>query len=226
MGRLLTVAVAGVVAAGIANCASYAAARDGVLSGTLSSSPARATLDEIMIGANGTYIGRLLADRDSTIERWSANSARPVRVWIDSSVTISGAQAAYPAAVRSAFEQWSMTGIPLTFAFVSRERDADIRVRWTDHLDQKTGSTTWRTDRGGQLTSSDIVLATHVSDGHPLDTRGMRAIALHEVGHSLGLSHSDDPRDIMAPLVRVDGLSQSDRGTIKLLYSLPTGHIR
>ncbi len=227
VGRLLTVAVAAVAAADIANCASYTAARNGTLNGTLlSASPARATLDEILIGADGTYIGRLLADRDSTIERWPANSARPLRIWIDSSSTIAGDQATYPAAVRGAFQQWATTGIPLTFAFVSSDRDADIRVRWTNHLDHKTGSTTWRTDRSGQLTTSDIILATHVSDGHPLDSRGMRAIALHEVGHALGLSHSDDPHDIMAPLVRVDGLSQSDRGTIKLLYSLPAGHIR
>jgi len=65
----------------------------------------------------------------------------------------------------------------------------------------------------------------HASDGHPLDSRGMRAIALHEVGHALGLSHSLNERDIMAPLVRVDGLSEQDRGTIKLLYSLPAGQV-
>lgn len=230
VGRVLTVAIAALAAAGIANCASYGAgSRDGTLSGTLAAPnapAARATLGEILLDARGTYIERLLADRDSTIERWPDHVARPLRVWIDSSAMISGAQAAYPSAVRAAFEQWSLTGIPIQVTYVSREDDAEVRVHWTDHLDRKTGSTTWRTDRGGFLTASDITLATHISDGHSLDARGMRAIALHEVGHALGLSHSDDPLDIMAPLVRVDGLSASDRGTIKLLYSLPAGHIR
>jgi predicted Zn-dependent protease len=65
-----------------------------------------------------------------------------------------------------------------------------------------------------------------MGDGRELDTHGMRAIALHEVGHALGLAHSLDAHDIMASLVRVDSLSGSDRETIRLLYSLPPGHIR
>jgi predicted Zn-dependent protease len=203
-----------------------------MLSGTLSpssmrvASRTRATLLEIMSSAPGTYIDRLLADRDSTIERWPDRGGnRPLRIWIDSSATISGAQAAFPAAVRDAFTEWATTGIPLRFAYVTSARDADIRVKWTDHLDHKTGSTTWRTDRNGWLISGEITLATHISDGHALDGRGMRAIALHEVGHALGMSHSLDSHDIMAPLVRVDGLSVPDRNTVKLLYTLPAGHI-
>jgi predicted Zn-dependent protease len=148
-----------------------------------------------------------------------------LRVWIDSSHALIGAQSIFPAAVREAFTEWTTTGIPLRFTYVDRPSDADIRVRWTDHLDRKTGSTTWRTDRGGWLTGSDITLATHISDGHVLDSRGMRAIALHEVGHALGLSHSYDGHDVMAALVRVDDLSPADRNTIKVLYSFNAGPI-
>ena len=228
MGRAFTILATVVVAAGIADCAPYGSgARDGTLSPLFSRrAPVRATLGEILSGAPGTYIDRLLVDRDSTIERWPARVSDPLHIWIDSSAVISGAQGIFPAAVRSAFSEWSSTGIPLRFSYVSSEDNADIRVHWTDHLDHKTGSTTWRTDRNGWLMVTDITLATHISDGHALDARGMRAIALHEVGHALGLSHSADPRDIMAPLVRVDTLSLPDRSTIQLLYSLPAGHIR
>lgn len=179
-----------------------------------------------MQGAAGTYIDRVLVERDSTLERWPEHTARPLRVWIDTSDALTGVLTGFPAAVRGALEQWVGTGIPIRLAYVSSRRDANIRVRWTEHLDRKTGSTTWRTDRAGYLTGGEITLATHVGDGRPLDERGMRAIALHETGHALGLSHSQDTRDVMAALVRVDGLSESDRSTLRLLYSLPVGHVR
>ena len=165
-------------------------------------------------------------DRDSTLERWDERVDRPLRIWIDSTPTISGAQAGFPAAVRAAFRDWAAVGIPVRFTYVDSPGIADIRVRWTDRLNRKTGSTTWRTDHTGWMLAGDITLATHISDGQSLDHRGMRAIALHETGHALGLSHSRDSSDVMAALVRVDGLSASDRNTIKLLYSLPAGHVR
>jgi predicted Zn-dependent protease len=230
--RVATVFAATIAAAGMLNCAQYSSgARDGTLGDMLapakkSASLSRASLGAILSSAPGTYIEQLLADRDSTIERWPDHVRQPLRVWIDSSETICGPQAGFPSTVRTAFTQWAATGIPLRFTFVQSVRDADIRVHWTDHLDHKTGSTTWRTDRIGWLVTGDITLATHISDGQALDARGMRAIALHEVGHALGLSHSDDGHDIMAPLVRVDGLSIPDRNTIKLLYSFQAGHIR
>jgi predicted Zn-dependent protease len=227
VGRLITLAAAMVVVAGITDCARFGSiTRDGSLDESLYPARLRATLGQVMSGAAGTYIDRLLADRDSTIERWPDHIATPLYVWIDTASQLKGVLTAYPETVRAAFKDWGSTGIPLRFAFVASPRNADIRVRWTDRLPHKTGSTTWRTDHAGVLTSGDITLATHISDGYPLDARGMRAIALHEIGHALGLSHSEDARDIMAPLVRVDELSASDRGTIKWLYSLPIGHLQ
>jgi predicted Zn-dependent protease len=234
-GHVLAVVAASAAIGGALSCAAFpSTARDGTLSSTLTSdggrsstitTRARASRGEIIAAAPGTYIDQLLADRDSVLERWPDHVSKPLRVWIDSTTTIDGDQAGFPAAVRAAFRDWSATGIPLRFIYVSSPRDADIRVRWTERLNKKTGSTTWRTDRAGWMLAGDITLATHISDGQSLDARGMRAIALHETGHALGLSHSGESTDVMAALVRVDGLSAPDRNTIKLLYSYQAGPV-
>jgi hypothetical protein len=176
---------------------------------------------DVLRAAGGTYIGKVLAERDSTLSRWPSRLADPIRVWIEPSSMLG-----FDERVRDAFGEWTDIGLPLRFVFVDQARDAEIRVRWTDFLSHKTGNTIWRVDRSGWMRGSDVLLATHLGDGRILDSRSLRAIALHEVGHALGLAHSDDRHDVMAPLVRVAALSNEDRATARLLYALPAGHLR
>ena len=175
----------------------------------------------LLAGAGATYIDDILSEHDSTLARWPARIEKPIRVWVEP-IDAEG----FVGHVREAFGEWTDAGLPLRFVFVDHARDAEIQVRWTDRLDRKTGNTVWRVDRDGWMRGSDVLLATHLGDGRPLDARSLRAIALHEVGHALGLAHSDDRHDVMAPLVRVAALSGGDRATARLLYTLPAGHIR
>lgn len=153
--------------------------------------------------------------------RWPDRLRDPIRVWVEPSPMVG-----FTDRVHDAFTEWTAIGLPLRFEFVDRARDAEIRVRWTDRLERKTGNTVWRVDRNGWMRASDVVLATHLGDGRVLDPRSLRAIALHEVGHAIGLAHSDDRHDVMAPLVRVATLSGGDRATARLLYALSDGHLR
>jgi hypothetical protein len=185
----------------------------------------RATPEAIRDASAGTYIGQLLAERDSTLQRWPDRRANPIRVWLDGSLDGHQVPGAFASAVQSAFSEWASIGLPVRFSFVQRPQDAEVRVHWADHLPQKTGSTTWRADHSGWLTSGDITLATHISGGQPIDSRGMRQLALHEVGHLVGLSHSPNTSDIMAPLVRATDLSAEDIATARLLYSFQAGRV-
>jgi predicted Zn-dependent protease len=54
----------------------------------------------------------------------------------------------------------------------------------------------------------------------------MVALALHELGHALGLGHSPVQEDVLYPVTRANDLSDRDRRTARLLYSLPPGDLR
>ncbi|MBV9880798.1 MAG: matrixin family metalloprotease [Gemmatirosa sp.] len=174
----------------------------------------------------GTYIGELLADRDSALARWPDRVDHPLRIWIAAGSNVKGWQAGYVNEVRSAFDTWSTVGIPVRFQLAPDSAHADVHVRWVDHFDEPiSGKTVWSRDDRWWIVDGDITLALHHRDGDPLDAPQVRAIALHEVGHLLGLDHTTDASNIMAPRVRVRELSPADQATLRLLYSVPAGKI-
>jgi hypothetical protein len=102
-----------------------------------------------------------------------------------------------------------------------------VHVTWIDHFTQPiSGRTRWSRDDDWLITDANIILAVHHSQGDALDAESMRAMALHEVGHLLGLDHTRDATSIMAPLVRARQLTDADRATVRLVYALPAGPLR
>lgn len=179
------------------------------------------------LGAPGTYIGEILTSRDSSLARWPDRASNPLRVWVESAPALMVWDPAFAKHVRDAFGAWSSTGIPVRFTFVVNPAHAEIKVTWVDRFDEQiSGKTHWARDDKWWITDGSIQLALHHNDGHPLDAAAIRAIALHEVGHLLGLDHTRDETNIMTPKVRVRELSGADRATIRLLYSLPAGSVR
>ena len=62
--------------------------------------------------------------------------------------------------------------------------------------------------------------------GRPMEPDDIRVVAMHEVGHVLGLDHSKDSTDIMFPTAKVRELSDRDVRTVRLLYELTPGSVR
>jgi len=175
----------------------------------------------------GTYIADILLERDSALTRWPDRHGIPLTVWIQPQSSIRDFTPAYVSRVRDAFRAWDALELPVSFSFVDDSASADIHVNWIDRFTQPiSGRTRWAHDDDFSITDANIMLAVHHSQGEQLDEDAMNAMALHEVGHLLGLDHTTDDSSIMAPRVRVRELSAADRATVRLLYALPAGRLR
>lgn len=181
----------------------------------------------LTLGEAGTYMNEILLERDSSLARWPDRVSKPIRVWVADGAGLADWDERFPGRVRQAFQDWSDLGIPVRFTFVVDSSNADVHVTWIDHFDDPiSGKTLWSRDRNWWIVNANITLALHHNGGEPLDASAIKAIALHEVGHLLGLDHTADSLEIMTPRVRVRELADADRATMRLLYSLPPGSIK
>ena len=175
----------------------------------------------------GTYISEMLAARDSSLARWHDLQGVPLKVWIQPQSDIEEWRPEYAMQVRDAFLAWDALELPVRFAFTADSTKADVHVSFVDHFDEPiSGRTKWARDDDWWIIDADIVLAVHHRSGRALDDEAMKAMALHEAGHLLGLDHTEDQTSIMAPRVRVRSLSPADLATVRLLYTLPPGGVR
>ena len=172
----------------------------------------------------GTYITDILLERDSSVTRWPDRHGVPLTVWIQPTSLVKDFTPELVTQVRTAFRAWDALRLPVRFAFVQDSARAEVHVKWIDHFDEPiSGRTRWSRDDDWLITEGNITLAVHHFQGELLDADAMRAMALHEIGHLIGLDHTTDTLSIMAPRVRVRALSDADRATARLIYSLPAG---
>ena len=132
------------------------------------------------------------------------------------------------AAVRG-IQAWQGHPFPLSVRTRRRGDPADITVQWVDSLgDNRIGRARIEWIREGAEVQIKV-LGLDLATGNPSDPtrvltpRQIQLVAAHEMGHALGLPHSDDHRDVMYPLNSAHSLSVRDYRTMEALYALPNG---
>jgi hypothetical protein len=187
--------------------------------------------------------------------RW-ADDALPLRYFVESPVipeSLAGEWGErrpedYVAAVDDAFSLWQRAiGGSARFTRVESAREAQVVIHLAAEIQQidegqVLGVVHGEAERckvtkaGPTPDQVQIRFAPHDASVFIADSMGLltprqvRAVALHEIGHVLGVSgqHSPLAGDVMYAVAgdrRIEALSEHDKNTLRALYSLPPGTV-
>lgn len=126
-------------------------------------------------------------------------------------------------AVRQSFADWAAVSV-LTFTEVSS--GADMEVTWAGEeegmgVESDTLGFAYFPDSGGDMWLNDTI-EWEIGTGTDSD---LYLTAAHEIGHALGLDHSEDPASLMFPTStsQTSGIADDDIQGIQALYGASDG---
>lgn len=137
-------------------------------------------------------------------------------------------------AVRRAFATWEAAGAGLTFSEVAETENPDIMIEWRQAADadhSMVGGVLAHADfpPGFSIVTNGLPLPLHFDDQEHEWTDGavvggfdIETVALHEIGHCLGMLHTDVDGSVMFPFISSNmalrSLQPDDVAGIRHLY--------
>lgn len=149
-------------------------------------------------------------------EFWQ-NRRMPLKVYFHPTAEVEGFDSGYLASFKWACQSWSdATEGMVKFECTDSEADADIDVRWSGDTKAWPGSMKGhelgeccpRFNDFEGIDHASIYLLTKIY-GKKLGMKCMRWTALHELGHALGLGHSERATDIMTRMVTTQDVTDN-----------------